>query len=262
MSNAEIRPLPSRRIGTVPEYCDLWDAHDAATYDDDLREMSDPWVIDLTVDFLASLAGSGSALEFAIGTGRVALPLRQRGVDVHGIELSEPMVDVLRAKPGGVDLPIAIGDMATVRVDGEFSLVYLVFNTMTNLLTQNAQTECFCNAAAHLAPGGAFVIETFIPQLRRLPVGERFVPFSVTPDHIGIDEYDIAAQLVTSHHTAVRADGTVDRADSHHRYAWPAEYDLMARIAGLQPAERWSTWTREPFTSESTSHISVWRKPR
>lgn len=238
----------------------LWNERVAATYDDSCGIHGEPRSIAETADFLADLAGGGRALEFAIGTGRIALPLVERGVEVHGIELSAPMVDRMRCKPGGAAIPVTIGDMATTGVDGSFSLVYLVFNTISNLLTQDQQVELFCNGAEHLEPGGAFVIEDGVPRLNRLPPGERFVPFEVTPEHIGIDEYETADQRLTSHHIRVR-DGRVERFASPHRYAWPAEYDLMARIAGLDLTERWSSWIRDPFTSDSASHISVWRKP-
>ena len=238
---------------------ELWGERVAARYDSDCGEMNDPEVLGPTVDFLAGLAGDGRALEFAVGTGRVALPLSER-VAVHGIELSQPMVDRLREKPGADRIDVTIGDMASTRVAGEFRLVYLVYNTISNLLTQDEQVQCFCNAAAHLEPGGHFVIEVGIPKLQRLPPGESFVPFEVTPEHLGIDEYDTVNQLLTSHHYRIDG-GRVDTFDSPHRYAWPAEYDLMARIAGLTLRERWGSWQRTPFDANSTSHISVWARP-
>lgn len=217
-------------------------------------------VLEPTVDFLAAVAGDGRALEFAIGTGRVALALKARGVDVHGIELSEDMVAELRAKPGGAAVPVTIGDMATTRVAGEFRLVYLVFNTISNLLTQAKQVACFRNAAAHLEPGGCFVIELGVPQLRRLSPGETAHPFELTEHHLGFDSYDLAAQRMTSHHYWFDGD-QVRRFDSHHRYAWPAELDLMAELAGMRLTERWADWHRSPFTGESRSHVSVWERP-
>jgi SAM-dependent methyltransferase len=232
----------------------------AASYDQSCGDMFDNDVLEPTVAFLAGLAGGGSALEFAVGTGRVALPLSAAGVDVHGLELSGPMVEELLKKPGADRVAITIGDMATTRVEGTFTLVYLVYNTITNLLTQDEQVACFRNAAAHLQPGGTFVIEVFVPRLQRLPVGERFVPFDVTPGHLGIDEYDVANQMLISHHYWI-SNRRSEEFDSPHRYAWPAEYDLMAKLAGLRLRERWSNWQREPFTSTSTSHISVWEKP-
>jgi SAM-dependent methyltransferase len=238
---------------------DVWGEDVAASYDEATWAMNDPALLALTVDVLADLAAGGPVLELAIGTGRVALPLRASGVAVHGIELSESMLARLRSKPCGAEIQVAVGDMATTRLDRTFTLVYLVFNTITNLLTQREQVECFRNAAAHLRPGGAFLIEVGVPQLRRLPEGERFVPFEVTTEHIGVDEYDVADQLLTSHHVWFRGD-SVERFDSHHRYAWPAEYDLMAELAGLGLSDRWADWDRSPFTDDSTSHISVWRK--
>ena len=238
---------------------ELWGERVAARYDEVSGDMNSEAVLGPTVDFLSTLAGRGRALEFAIGTGRVGLPLSARGVEVHGIELSQPMANQLLAKPGADRIPVTIGDMATTRVDGEFQLVYVVYNTISNLLTQDEQVECFCNAAAHLAAGGHFVVEVTVPQLQRLPVGETFVPFEVAPHHVGIDEYDVANQMLTSHHYFM-SDGRVETFDSPHRHAWPAEYDLMARIAGLRLSARWSSWRRDPFTSESTSHVSVWEK--
>jgi SAM-dependent methyltransferase len=237
----------------------LFDERVAASYDEWSAEMFEPALLAATAEFLADLAGDGRALEFAVGTGRVALELSGRGVDVHGIELSSAMVDRMRAKPGAERVGVTIGDMATTKVEGSFRLVYLVDNTISNLMTQDEQVECFRNAAAHLEPGGHFVIEVLVPDLRRLPPGERFVPFEVTPEHIGIDEYDVVDQTLVSHHYRFGA-GTAERFDSHHRYAWPAEYDLMARLAGLAPSQRWSSWDRAPYTSASTSHVSVWTK--
>jgi SAM-dependent methyltransferase len=225
----------------------------AARYDESEHFMFDPVVVERTVDVLVDLAGGGAALELGIGTGRIALPLAERGVPVHGIDLSEAMVARLRAKPGGDAIPVAIGDFATTRVDGAFALVYLVFNTIMNLTSQDEQVACFENAAAHLAPGGVFVIEVGLPNLRRLPPGERFVPFHVGENHIGIDEYDLATQGLVSHHVYR------DRRDSTpFRYVWPSELDLMARLAGLRLRDRWEDWDRSPFTNESRKHVSVW----
>jgi len=241
-------------------HSELWTAEDAATYDDDVSDMYDAEALTATVDVLAELANGRRALEFAVGTGRVALPLARRGIDVTGVELSPPMIDVMRAKPGADLVPVVCGDMASTRVAGTFGLVYLVFNTITNLLTQDAQVRCFENAAAHLEPGGSFLIETFVPALQRLHIGESLVPFDVSDDHIGIDEYDVVNQMLISHHVSIRADGT-SRSSGRFRYAWPAEYDLMARIAGLERRHRWADWHRSPFVGTSTSHISVWQKP-
>jgi SAM-dependent methyltransferase len=214
--------------------------------------------IEPVVDFLAALAGAGAALELGIGTGRVALPLVQRGVRLHGIDLSPDMVAKLRAKPGGEEIPVALGDFATTRVEGTFSLAYVVFNTIMNLGTQDRQVACFENVAAQLQPGGLFVVEVMLPELQRLPLGETFLPFDVSPKHLGFDEYDVAHQGLTSHHY-YPVEG--DYAMFPGRYAWPSELDLMARIAGMKLRERWGDWQREPFTAESTKHVSVWQKP-
>jgi hypothetical protein len=232
----------------------------AARYDEDSAGMFAPAVVDPAVDFLAGLAGDGAALELGVGTGRIALPLHARGVPVHGIELSEPMAARLRAKPGADQIGVTIGDFATVRVGRTFRLAYLVFNTIMNLTTQDEQVDCFRNVAAHLEPGGCFVIEVQVPDLQRLPPGETVRAFTVTPAHLGFDEYDIAAQIVYSHHYFDRA-GRLETFSAPYRFLWPAELDLMARLAGMRLRERWSGWNREPFTSESTKHISVWEKP-
>jgi len=243
----------------VPE--NYFDEPVAATYDDDNEGgMFSPEVIGPAVDFLAALTGDGAALEFAVGTGRIALPLSRRGVRVHGIELSEAMIKRLAAKPGAEQVPVTVGDMAVTRVAGTFRLVYLVFNTIGNLTTQEAQVDCFRNAAAHLEPGGCFVIEVGVPQLQRLPPGETYQPFDVTSSHLGFDEYDVVTQRAVSHHYTAEADGRLRYGFTPFRYAWPAELDLMARIAGMRLRERWGGWQREPFTAASTSHVSVWEK--
>lgn len=236
---------------------DPWGEDTAATYDTDDAAMFSDEVLGPTVALLAELAAGRPALEFAAGTGRVALALAASGVDVSGIELSESMTARLRVKPGSERVPITIGDMATTRVPGEFGLVYLVYNTITNLLTQEEQVACFANAAAHLEPGGCFLIEVFVPRLRHLPPGNTLVAYEVTDSHVGVDEYDVLAQRLVSHHALPGR----PFARSHHRYAWPAEYDLMARLAGLEPHARWADWGRRPFTADSASHVSVWRKP-
>jgi SAM-dependent methyltransferase len=231
----------------------------AAGYDDPSDELFQPAAIEPVVDFLAAFAGDGAAIELGIGTGRIALPLAERGVEVHGIDLSSAMVARLRAKPGGDRIPVAIGDFATARSEGAFSLAYLVFNTINNLTTQDAQVACFENVAAHLEPGGHFVIEVGVPQLQRLPPGETVRPFSLTPTHLGFDEFDVANQGLISHH--YEFDDGVWRSQSvPFRYVWPSELDLMARLAGMALVERWGGWRREPFTSDSTSHVSVWRR--
>ncbi|MET7640913.1 class I SAM-dependent methyltransferase [Streptomyces sp. NPDC005438] len=239
---------------------DVWDERVARDYDRASARLYAPEVLEPTVEFLRQQAGRGPALEFAVGTGRVALPLSARGVPVSGIEGSPPMARVLRATPGGGDVPVTVGDMATTRVPGVFSLVYLVYNGLTCLLTQDEQVACFLNAAHRLAPGGHFVVEVFVPQLRRLPPGETARPFHIGERHLGFDTYDPVDQRLVSHHYTV-ADGRASTFRSPHRYVWPAELDLMARLAGLDPSERWADWHREPFTASSPSHVSVWRKP-
>jgi SAM-dependent methyltransferase len=231
----------------------------AERYDESSAEMFNPAVVDPAVDFLADLAGAGAALELGIGTGRIALPLAQRGVPVHGIDLSEAMVARLRAKPGGDAIPVAIGDFATTTVDGTFTVAYLVFNTINNLTSQDEQVACFQNVAAHLESGGCFVIEVGVPQLQRLPPGETVRPFDVSTNHLGFDEYDIVSQGLISHHYSL-VDGVWEVASTPFRYVWPAELDLMARLAGMRLRERWSGWKREPFTSESRKHVSVWER--
>jgi len=239
---------------------DYFGSEVAARYDESHARMFDAATVEPAVDFLAELAGAGPVLEFGIGTGRIALPLAARGVRVHGIDLSEAMVAQLRAKPGGEEIGVTIGDFATTRVEGSFPLAYLVFNTIGNLTSQDEQVACFQNAAAHLEPGGCFVIEVGMPQLRRLPVGERFVPFSVTPTHLGIDEYDLATQGLVSHHHTLR-DGNWALRSIPFRYVWPAELDLMAQLAGMTLRERWGGWNGEPFTADSRKHVSVCEKP-
>jgi SAM-dependent methyltransferase len=221
----------------------------AERYDESTADMP----VEPLVDFLAEIAGGGPALELAIGTGRIALPLAARGVRVHGIDLSPDMVDQLRKKPGGAEIPVAIGDYATTRVDGTFSLVYIVFNSINNQTTQDAQVASFENAAAHLEPGGCFVVEVGTPALAPLTV------FDLSDTHVGVDEYDAATQRLVSHHFTL-VDGEWVRLSMPFRSVYPAELDLMARTAGMRLRERWSGWQREAFTSESTKHVSVWEK--
>ncbi|MFC7547192.1 class I SAM-dependent DNA methyltransferase [Plantactinospora sp. GCM10030261] len=240
---------------------DLWDADTAEHYDERAAEKFAPDVLDPTVAFLAALAEGGPALEFAVGTGRVAVPLAARGVAVSGIELSQPMVDQLRRKASTEELPVVVGDMATTRMPGRFSLVYVVWNSIGNLRTQEEQVQCFRNAARHLSPGGRFVIELGVPGIRRFPPGQAAVPFAVTDQHVGFDIFDMVTQQGTSHHYHRLDDGTARYGRSNFRYIWPAECDLMARLAGLTLEQRVADWTGEPFTSESESHVSVWRKP-
>ncbi|MFL0460018.1 class I SAM-dependent methyltransferase [Kytococcus sedentarius] len=235
----------------------------AAGYDDPTDPCNDPHTIARTVDLLAELADGGPALELAVGTGRIAAPLAERGVVVHGIELSRAMAGRLADKPGGERVAVTIGDMTTTRVPGEFTVAYLVFNTLNNLTTQDDQVRAFTNAAAHLRPGGRFVVEVGIPPLRRMPPGQDTVPFTVAPDgegggYVGFDQLDVVTQEFRSHHVRV---GEVNRFRSvPFRYVWPAETDLMARLAGMALEHRWGGWDRAPFTAESTSHVSVWRR--
>jgi SAM-dependent methyltransferase len=240
------------------EYRGFFGEDVAARYDDDAA-MFDPAVVDPVVDVLAELARGGRALEFAIGTGRIALPLAARGVPVAGIDDSEAMVARLRAKAGGDAVEVAIGDFSTTRVPGEFTVVYLVFNTIFNLVTQDAQVACFENAAAHLESGGHFVIETGVPDLQRLPPGQTIIPFRAEPGGISFDVYDVVTQRASSQHF-VFEDGRVQAFPVDFRYAWPAELDLMARVAGLTLRDRWAGWGREPFTALSGSHVSVYEK--
>ncbi|MEU1215651.1 class I SAM-dependent methyltransferase [Streptomyces sp. NPDC005790] len=239
---------------------DVWTERVARDYDTSSTHMYAPEVLGPAVDFLERRAGQGPALEFAVGTGRVALPLSERGIRVAGIEKSEPMARELCGKPGGEDVPVTVGDMTTARVTGAFSLVYLVYNAITCLLTQDEQVACFGNAAQHLAPGGRFVIEVFVPDLQRLPPGETARPFHIGEQHVGFDTYDLVNQHLVSHHYTVEA-GRGTTFLSPHRYVWPSELDLMAKLAGLDLIERWADWNEAPFTSASRSHISVWRKP-
>ena len=231
----------------------------AARYDDPGDRMFDPAVIAPVVDLLAELAGDGAALELGIGTGRIALPLAERGVPVRGIDLSEAMVARLRAKSGGDAIPVTIGDFATTRLDDRFTVVYLVYNTIMNLRSQDAQVTCFENAAAHLEPGGCFVVEVGVPQLQRLPPDETAQPFTVTPTRLGFDEYDVVHQGLVSHHYWLAGDGRFESLSMPFRYVWPAELDLMARLAGMRLRDRWAGWAKEPFTAESRSHVSIWQ---
>jgi SAM-dependent methyltransferase len=245
-------------VVAVPE--DHFGESVAKSYDADSAEMFDPAVVEPTVDLLAELAAGGAALEFGIGTGRIALPLAERGVPVSGIDLSAAMVARLRAKPGADRIPVEVGDFATARVDGRFALVYLVFNTINNLTSQEEQTACFRNAAQQLAPGGRFLVEVGVPALQRIAVGERFHPFTVTPTRMGIDEYDVVTQQMWSHHYWIE-NGGWQSLSVPFRYVWPAELDLMAAMAGMSLVHRWSDWHKSPFTAESGKHVSVWQKP-
>lgn len=233
---------------------------EAAVYDEPEAAMFDPAVVTPMVDVLADLASDGDVLEMGIGTGRIALPLVARGIRVHGIDASSAMVAKLRAKPGSDAIDVAIGDFSATRVEGQFSLVYLIFNTIFNLETQDEQVACFANAATHLAPGGHFVIELEVPNLRRLPPGQDVHVFRVDARTMSFDTYDVVTQGLTSNHFVLEEDGRVSSYPVEGRYAWPSELDLMARLAGLRLRERWGGWQREPFTSLSRSHVSVYEK--
>jgi len=231
----------------------------AAIYDDPADPMFQADAIDPAVSLLAELAGGGQALELAIGTGRIGLPLSQRGVPVHGIEMSKAMVARLRSKPGGDAIAVTIGDMATTRVDGTFTVAYLVFNTINNLTTQAAQMACFRNVAEHLAPGGCFVIETGVPPLRQLPPGQDILGYRASSGRIVSYGYDHASQGYSGHYVEF-TNGTGDYRTIPFRYVWPSELDLMAQLAGLRLRNRWAGWNRAPFTTDSRSHVSVWQK--
>jgi SAM-dependent methyltransferase len=246
-----------RGCAAVPE--DHFGEHVAARFDERYAHQATPAVVDPIVDFISELAGKGSALELGVGTGRIALPLAQRGVRVHGIDLSEAMVARLRAKPGAEKVDVTVGDFATTTVEGTYSVAYLVANTIMNLTTQEEQVACFRNASAHLEPHGCFVIEVLVPRLQRLPPGETFQPFAVEPTHLGFDEYDVVRQRLISHHYWVEH-GRLVVYSPPFRYVWPSELDLMARLAGMTLRERWGDWNRDPFTAESPRHVSVWEK--
>jgi SAM-dependent methyltransferase len=239
---------------------DVWDERVARGYDEAFSCTFAPVVLDPTVDFPVRHADRGPALEFAIGTGRVALPLSARGVRVAGIEMSEPMARELRRKPGSEGIAVTTGNMAHARVPGEFGLVYIVCNAITCLLSQDDQVACFRNAARHLAPGGRLVVEVEIPDLQRLPPGETVRPFHIGEDHVGFDTYDLANQRLASHHYRI-GNRAADTFRSPHRWVWPSELDLMAKLADLVPQARWADWEEAPFTSSSRSHVSVWQKP-
>jgi len=238
---------------------EIWDAEAARRYDTPGSGMFDPDLLRHTVDHLAGLAGSGGALELAIGTGRVAIPLAERGVPVTGIELSEPMIEQLRLKVDETVIPVVVGDMATTRAPGDYTLVYLVFNTISNLLGQDEQVACFQNAARHLLPGGRFVVELGVPDLRALPPGQQAVVFTSEPGYIGLDTYDIVRQHIVSHHFRFDGSRQAELFRSPHRYIWPAELDLMARIAGFELETRSADWVGTEFTGESRSHVTTYR---
>ncbi|MER5989040.1 class I SAM-dependent methyltransferase [Streptomyces sp. NPDC001787] len=239
----------------------IWDTEAARSYDTPGTGMFAPETLDPVLDRLAELADGGRVLEFAIGTGRVAVPLVRRGVPVTGIELSQPMIDRLRTKADATTIPVVVGDMATTRAPGTFQLVCLVYNTISNLLTQAEQVACFRNAARHLAPGGRFVIELWVPELRKLPPGQQAVVWQSETGYIGLDTYDVLRQRVVSHHFRFDGDGTSQVFRSPHRYIWPAELDLMAELAGFELESRHADWRGGGFTADSRSHVSVYRLP-
>jgi SAM-dependent methyltransferase len=237
-----------------------WGQDLAEIYDKTSAAGFEPSVLDPMVDLLAELAQGGPALEFAVGTGRVALPLSARGVRVQGIELSEPMAEQLRAKPGADAVSVTVGDMTTTRVAGPFTLLYLVANTIMNVTTQEEQVAVFANAAAHLESGGCFVVEVIVPQLRSVPPGEVGRVFTLEADHVGIETFDdLVGQVAWSHHW-IEVDGRLIRHSAPYRYVWPSELDLMARLAGLELRDRWAGWDRAPFTSDSQSQVVVYEK--
>lgn len=248
-----------------PEHLSIPDPHltpaVAAVYDEAHADRFTDEAVQPTVDLLAALAGKGAAVEFAVGTGRVALPLSQTVTPVHGLDFSEAMLNELRNKDGAERVSLTVGDMTTTQVCGDASIVYLVFNTIGNLRTQQQQVDCFRNAAAHLAAGGRFVVETGVPELHRLPAGESIMPFDVSPHHLGFDEYiDRVNQISISHHYFIDGD-RVRVSSPSFRYVWPSELDLMAQLAGMTLENRWADWLGTTFTGDSPSHVSVWRKP-
>jgi SAM-dependent methyltransferase len=251
---------PTGTMGTMRQE-EIWDVETAKGYDTPGAGMFAPELLNPAVDRLAELARQGRALEFAIGTGRVAVPLSERGIPVTGIELSRPMIDQLRTKVDEAAIPVVCGDMAAATAPGEFALVYLVFNTISNLLTQSEQVACFRNAARHLAPGGRFLIELWVPDLRRLPPGQQATILQVEPGYIGLDTYDVVQQQIVSHHFRFDEGRAAQLFRSPHRYIWPAELDLMGELAGFTLESRWADWAGAEFTAESTSHVSVYRLP-
>ena len=254
-------PRAKCRFGFVSGDDGYFGEHVAARYDEEYSSMFEPDYLAPAVALLVELAGDGRALELGIGTGRIAVPLAQRGVPVHGIDLSKAMVARLREKPSAEEIGVTIGDFATARAEGTFAVAYVVFNTLMNLRTQLEQVACFRNVAAQLEPGGCFVLEVMVADLQRLPPGETSRAFDLSADHVGLDEYDVATQSLRSHHFTL-VDGSWEYTTFPGRYVWPAELDLMAELAGLTLRNRWGDWNREPFTSESRKHVSVWEKPR
>lgn len=251
--------MTDRHLLQVPD--EHLDPATAIDYDRSVGDRFSDEQVQPAIQLLADLAGDGIAVEFAIGTGRLGVPLNEAGTTVMGIDFSEPMLAELAKKPGADRIDVTIGDMTSTQVCSAATLVYLVFNTITNLRTQRQQVECFRNAAAHLAPGGRFVVETGVPQLRRLPPGDTIIPFDVSPHHLGFDEYaDLVDQISISHHYFIDGDRARTSAAAF-RYVWPSELDLMAELAGMQLEHRWADWHRSPFTGDSPAHVSVWQLP-
>ncbi len=249
----------------MTDWIDQPDAHlnpiVAEAYDAGGSREQQPEFIANVVEVLADLADGGSVVEFAIGTGRIAVPLTEAGVSVSGMDISQPMLDRLNAKPVAANITAIVGDMTSTVMGEDFALAYLVYNTIMNLKTQDAQVECFINAAKHLKPGGRFVIECGLPMLHRLTPGETIKPFNVSEQHLGFEEHvDAVNQISISHHYHINGDRVRTNSPSF-RYVWPSELDLMARIGGMELEHRWEDWNRTPFNGESTGHVSVWRKP-
>lgn len=268
-----VRPGEQRRTPTENHWVDgdvhvdtglmashTWGRDIAETYDATNADDFSPSVLQPVIDLLSGLADGGRALELAVGTGRVALPLSARGITVEGIELSPHMAEQMRDKPGADAVRLTVGDMTTTRLPGTFRLVYLVANTIMNVTTQEEQLAVFANASAHLQSGGHFVIEVIVPQLRRVPLGEIARVFTLDADHVGIETFDDTAEQIAWSHHWIEVDGRLVRHSAPYRYVWPSELDLMARAAGLRRHARWAGWDRQPFTGDSTSHVTVYEK--
>lgn len=238
-----------------------WGPEIAEVYDTVYAEKFAAAVVDPMVEVLVELARGGQVLEFAVGTGRVALPLARRGVSVQGIELSAHMADRLRAKPGAEAVPVTVGDMTTTRVPGAFTLVYLVANTIMNVTTQEDQLAVFANAAAHLEPGGCFLVEVMVPQLQHVPPGDTARVFRLEDDHVGIETFDDRVEQIAWSHHWIHVEGRLVRHSAPYRYVWPSELQLMAAAAGMRLRERWEDWQRAPFNSDSTGQIAVFERP-
>lgn len=238
------------------------DSQNHEAYGESVAGVYDDWYSELdpkAIEVLADLSGAGKVLELGIGTGRIALPLSAKGVEVHGIDAAPSMIARLREKPGGDRITVTQGNFAEVPVEGKFALVYIVFNTFFMLLSQEDQVQCFKNVAQHLAPGGCFVLEAFVPDLSRFTGGQVNWATKVTADEVLLDvgNHDAAAQRVRGQKIVI-TEGNVRLYPAQIRYCYPSELDLMAQLAGLRLRERWANWKREPFTSESKQHISIY----